>query len=73
VQDVESEDFFDPTRNSRICHSQVKQVVSHDMQIYFQNSMLDLYLPSDSALLLRRSMVFQKTVVIQSVVSMGVG
>jgi hypothetical protein len=33
--------------------------------------MLDLYLPSDSALLLRHSMVFQKTVVIQPVVSMG--
>ena len=43
------------------------------MQIYLQNSLLDLYLPSDFALLLRRSMVFQKTVVIQSVVGMGVG
>ena len=51
----------------------MKHVVSHDMQIYLQNSMLDIYVPSDSALLLRCSMVFQKTVVIQSVVSMGVG
>jgi hypothetical protein len=51
----------------------VKHVVSHDMQIYLQNSMLELYLPLDSALLLRRSMAFQKTVVIQSVVGMGVG
>jgi hypothetical protein len=35
--------------------------------------MLDLYLPSDSTLLLHRSMPFQKTVVTQSVVGMGVG
>jgi hypothetical protein len=35
--------------------------------------MLDLYLPFDSALLLRRSMAFQKTVLTQSVVGMGVG
>ena len=51
----------------------MKHVVSHDMQIYLQNSMLDLYLPFDSALLLRRSMAFQKIVVIQSAVGMGVG
>jgi len=51
----------------------VKQVVLHDKQIYLQNSMLDLYLPSDSALLLRRSIAFQKIVLIQSVVGMGVG
>jgi hypothetical protein len=35
--------------------------------------MLELYFQLDSALLLRRSMTFQKTVVIQSVVGMGVG
>ena len=51
----------------------MKHVLSHDMQIYLQNSMLDLYLPADSALLLRRNMAFQKTIVIQSVVGMGVG
>jgi hypothetical protein len=73
VQDVESEDFSGPIRNGRICHSQVKHVLSHDMKIYLQNSKLDLYLPSDSALLLRRNMAFQKTVVTQSVVGMGVG
>jgi len=73
VQDVESDGFSGPIRNGRICHSQVKHIVSHDMQIYLQNSMLDLYLPFDSALLLRRSMAFQKIVVIQSAVGMGVG
>jgi hypothetical protein len=70
VQDVDSEDFSGLIRNGWICHSQVKHVVSHDMQIYLQNSMLDLYSPSGSALLLRRSMTFQKIVVIQSVVGM---
>jgi hypothetical protein len=34
--------------------------------------MLGLYLPFDFALLLRRSIAFQKIVVIQSVVGMGV-
>jgi hypothetical protein len=73
VQDVDSEDFSGPIRNGRICHSQVKHVVSRDKQIYLQNSMLDFYLPLDSALLLRRSIAFQKIVLIQSVAGMGVG